>query len=53
MLLAGEENIREVMPFPKNQSGIDLLFDAPSPVSKEQLEELQLELKNRNEVGNG
>lgn len=42
MILAGEENIREVIPFPKNQSGCDLLFDAPSDVSPEQLDELHI-----------
>jgi aspartyl-tRNA synthetase len=45
MLLAGEENIREVIPFPKTQSGVDLLFDAPSPVAEEQLDELHLKLR--------
>ncbi len=42
MLLAGEESIREVIPFPKNQAGCDLTFDAPSEVSDEQLRELHL-----------
>ena len=45
MLMAGEETIREVMPFPKNQNAVDLLFDAPSPVSEEQLIELHLCLR--------
>jgi aspartyl-tRNA synthetase len=45
MILAGEENIREVIPFPKNQSGYDLLFDAPSDVSVEQLDELHIASK--------
>ncbi len=45
MLMAGEETIREVMPFPKNQNAVDLLFDAPSPVSEEQLAELHLYLR--------
>ena len=45
MLLAGEETIREVIPFPKNQNAVDLLFDAPSPVSEEQLAELHLYLR--------
>lgn len=44
MLLAGEQNIREVIPFPKTQSAMDLLFDAPSPVSEEQLKELHIAL---------
>ncbi len=42
MLLAGEESIREVIPFPKNQGGCDLTFDAPSEVSDGQLLELHL-----------
>jgi len=42
MLLAGEESIREVIPFPKNQAGRDLTFDAPSEVSDEQLRDLHL-----------
>jgi aspartyl-tRNA synthetase len=45
MLMAGEETIREVIPFPKNQNAVDLLFDAPSPVSEEQLAELHLYLR--------
>lgn len=42
MLLAGEESIREVIPFPKNQAGYDVMFDAPSEVPDEQLRELYL-----------
>lgn len=45
MLLAGEETIREVIPFPKNQSAIDLTVNAPSPVTEEQLAELHLRLR--------
>ena len=45
MILAGEETIREVIPFPKNQSAMDVMFDAPSPVSEEQLKELHLKLR--------
>jgi len=44
-LLAGEENIREVIAFPKTQSGIDLLTGAPSPLEPRQLAELGLQLK--------
>ena len=44
MILAGEENIREVMAFPKNQAAMDLTLNAPSPVSEEQLTELHLKL---------
>jgi len=46
MLLAGEETIREVIAFPKNQSAADLTFDAPATVSEEQLTELHLRLRD-------
>src|SRR5436190_2175759 len=39
-LLAGEENIREVIAFPKTQSGLDPLTGAPGPVSDKELTEL-------------
>ena len=41
-LLAHQTNIREVMAFPKTQSGTDLMLDAPSPPEPEQLAELGL-----------
>jgi aspartyl-tRNA synthetase len=44
MLLAGEENIREVIPFPKSKSATDLMTSAPAAVSQEQLHELHLRL---------
>ncbi|MBI4295041.1 MAG: aspartate--tRNA ligase [Chloroflexi bacterium] len=44
MLLTGDKSIREVIPFPKNQSAMDLVTDAPSPVSEVQLRELHLKL---------
>ncbi|HEY7035763.1 MAG TPA: aspartate--tRNA ligase [Thermomicrobiales bacterium] len=47
MLFAGEDNIREVIAFPKNQRGVDLMFDAPSPVPADQLDEVGLALKPR------
>ena len=45
MLLAGEESIREVIAFPKNQSAADLTFDAPSPAREEQLKELHIKVE--------
>ncbi|MDK7049618.1 aspartate--tRNA ligase [Aerococcus sanguinicola] len=44
MLLAGEDNIREVMAFPKNGRAFDPLTNAPSEVSQEQLNDLSLEV---------
>ena len=41
-LLVGEENIREVIAFPKTQSGADPLTDAPSPIAEAHLQELGL-----------
>ena len=43
-LLCGEENIREVIAFPKSQSGADPLTNAPSAISEVQLDELGLAL---------
>ena len=45
MLLANEKNIREVTMFPMNQNAQDLMMNAPSNVSEEQLKELNLTLK--------
>jgi aspartyl-tRNA synthetase len=45
MLLAGEQNIREVIAFPKTQAGADLLTGAPSPVDEAQLRDLGLSLR--------
>ncbi len=45
MLLAGEKNIREVTMFPMNQNAQDLMMNAPSEVSAEQLKELNLLIK--------
>ena len=47
MLLANEKNIREVTMFPMNQNAQDLMMNAPSSVSENQLKELNLSLKNK------
>ena len=47
MLLANEKNIREVTMFPMNQNAQDLMMNAPSEVSNDQLKELKLTLKLR------
>ena len=44
MLLTDEENIREVMAFPKTASGIDPMTEAPSPVDDIQLKELHIKV---------
>jgi aspartyl-tRNA synthetase len=46
-ILAGEDNIREVIAFPKTQSGADPLTGAPSPLDAGQLAELGLRLNPR------
>ena len=43
-ILTGNTSIREVIAFPKTQSGIDPLFDAPAPVTQAQLDELSLRI---------
>lgn len=44
MLLADEQNIREVIAFPKNQAARDVMADAPSEVEPKQLKELHLKI---------
>ena len=43
-MFAGLDSIRDVIAFPKNNSGRDVMIDSPSTISKEQLEELQIKL---------
>jgi len=47
MLLANEKNIREVTMFPMNQNAQDLMMNAPSNVSEDQLKELSLSLRKK------
>ena len=44
MLLAGEQSIREVIPFPKTAKGTDLMCEAPSPVPDRQLRDLSIQV---------
>jgi aspartyl-tRNA synthetase len=47
MVLAGTENIRDVMAFPKTASATDLMIDAPGEVDQKQLEELHLKIVDK------
>ena len=44
-MFGGTESIRDYIAFPKNNSGRDVMIDSPSPIAKEQLDELQIQLK--------
>ena len=44
MILMDEENIREVVAFPKNGSGVDVMMSSPSMVDESQLKELKIEI---------
>lgn len=46
MILAGEESIREVIPFPKTTSSLCLMTESPSTVSRRQLDELGIKKKD-------
>ncbi|MFN4233167.1 MAG: aspartate--tRNA ligase [Bacteroidia bacterium] len=47
-LFGGAESIRDFIAFPKNNSGRDLMIDSPSPISKEQLDELHINIVKKN-----
>ena len=44
-LFAGLDSIRDVIAFPKNNSGRDVMGNSPSPISEEQLKELYLNIQ--------
>jgi len=46
-ILGGQETIRDFIAFPKNNSGRDIMIDAPAPIDVKQLEELSLKLNIR------
>jgi aspartyl-tRNA synthetase len=49
MILAGAESLREVIPFPKTARAVDLMVDAPTPVSEAQLRELGIIIRKSRE----
>jgi aspartyl-tRNA synthetase len=49
MILAGAESLREVIPFPKTARAVDLMVDAPTPVSEAQLKELGIAIRKAKE----
>ena len=49
MILAGVESLREVIPFPKTARAVDLMVDAPTPVSEKQLKELGIAIRKARE----
>jgi len=49
MLLAGENTIRQVIAFPKNQNAVDMTFEAPAEVTQAQIDELHIKLVKEEE----
>jgi aspartyl-tRNA synthetase len=49
MILAGADSLREVIPFPKTARAVDLMVDAPTPVSEAQLKELGIQVRKARE----
>jgi aspartyl-tRNA synthetase len=49
MILAGAESLREVIPFPKTAKAIDMMVDAPTPVSNRQLRDLSIAVVTKKE----
>jgi aspartyl-tRNA synthetase len=50
MILAGAESLREVIPFPETAKAVDLMVDAPTPVSERQLKELGIAVVGKKDL---
>jgi aspartyl-tRNA synthetase len=50
MILAGADSLREVIPFPKTAKAIDLMMDAPTPVSDRQLKEVGIAVVGKKDL---
>ena len=48
MLIAGEESIREIIPFPMNKNAQDLMMGAPSEVEEKQLKDVHISIVKEN-----
>jgi aspartyl-tRNA synthetase len=48
-LFGGSDSIRDYIAFPKNNAGRDVMIDSPSTISPQQLDELSIEVKKRNQ----
>jgi aspartyl-tRNA synthetase len=53
MLLAKTDSIRDVIAFPKNQRGVEVLTGAPGPLEQKQLDELSIQLSGQGDKGKG
>jgi aspartyl-tRNA synthetase len=51
MLICGEESIRAVMAFPKNNRGVDLMSQSPAEVDPRQLRDLSIKIAGEKKVG--
>src|SRR6266508_3525551 len=51
-LMAGVEQIRDVIAFPKTQRGQDLLIDTPTPVTEQQLRDLHINVRPSDAIKN-
>jgi aspartyl-tRNA synthetase len=51
MMICGEDSIRDVMAFPKNNRGLDLMSESPSDVDQRQLRELGIKLADEKKSG--